>query len=314
MWILYFDHVPKYRFGAVKQQIWMALHLPFHLAILGVVEGSQQLAQAHYIYSSIEKMAVKVWYGCVGQHMQGQALTANLTKNIEYFKLNESARGREALQYVWDEITILGNTPEVCSPANTSNLHNDLYGIPMTFSDFIGRAIGAMIQALDVDIPPEGERVQSAEIALRSWIVVYTYFWSALILLLVCYTITSLLADAKDGQWNSVRKYTSLSIVSRAAMIIVAVVLLVLGQTSKAPKYLFVQHYLASPWILPTVVLLLWIVCLSDRGSKMWRQRREKKATYESVAVGDGERHEEQEMGAVRRRGTNAYGYPSHAA
>jgi hypothetical protein len=100
MWILYFDRVPKYRFGAVKQQIWMALHLPFHLAILGVVEGSQQLAQAHYIYRCIHRMTAKVWETCVGQHMEGQALTADLTKTIEYFKLNESARGKFLTDFI----------------------------------------------------------------------------------------------------------------------------------------------------------------------------------------------------------------------
>lgn len=311
MWILYFDKVPKYHFGTVRQQLWMALHLPFHLAILGVVEGACQIAQARYIYYSIELLVRNAHSACVKRHLDGQALASNLTRNIAYFKINESARGREALDYVWQEMYILGNTTNICSPANTS-APTEYYGVPMTFERFFYRAIGAMFQSFEIDIPAESENVQAVLIALRSWIVVYIYFWSAIILLLVCYTVTSLLADSEKARWRSVRKYASFSMLSRAIMIIVAILQLVLGVTSGAPQYKYIQHYIASSWILPTVVLSLWVICLSDRASKIWARRSEMKARYESVAVVDRERRDSQEMDMLRRRGTNAYGYPSH--
>lgn len=87
-------------------------------------------------------------------------------------------------------------------------------------------------------------------------------------------------------------------------MIVLAIVMLVLG----ARDEMFIQRYIASSWILPTVVLALWTICLSDRVTKMWRFKREKGKRYESVAT-------EQEQGGqdgIRRRRTNAYGYPSH--
>jgi hypothetical protein len=171
----------------------MALHLPFHLAILGVAEGSVQLAQARYIYYSTEIMARQASYDCATQHLDGQALTSALITNVEYFKINESAQGTLALNYVWNEVYILGNTTGVCSPSNTTNTGNELLGLPMTFAQFFSRAIGAMFQAFDIDIPYEGEE-RGFTIALQSWVVVYTYFWSAILLLIVCYTITALLA------------------------------------------------------------------------------------------------------------------------
>jgi hypothetical protein len=312
---LYFDKVPRYRFGAVKQQVWMALHLPFHLAILGVVEGSQQLAQARYIYYNTELMQSKAWYGCVGQHLDGQALTSNLTKNIEYFKMNESARGTIALESVYREIYILGNTTNVCSPANTTNLTNEFRGIPFeSFSGFYIEAIGAMFQSFDIDIPFQGE-VNSTRIAFRSWLLVYTYFWSAIILLLVCYTVTSLLAETEGrGHWRSVMRYISLAILSRAAMIVLAIVMLAVGLTS-GPTYYFIQRYIMTGWLLPTVVLAFWLVCVTDRLGKMWQQRSERKTKYQSVAPADRVGHEEVEqmpLNGVRRRGTNVYGYPLH--
>jgi small-conductance mechanosensitive channel len=296
----------------MKQQIWMALHLPFHLAILGVIEGSQQLAQARYIYYNTQILFTKAWYGCVGQHLDGQVLASNLTKNIDYFKINESARGTLALHYVWKEIAILGNTTDVCSSANTTNVSQELFGLPLTFAQFFNRAMGAMFQAFDMDIPPEDDANSSLHVALRSWIVVYTYFWSAIILLLVCYTITALLAEVDErGHWRSISRYANLSIVLRAAMIVLAAVMLALGVISR-PYYYFVQYYIASSWILPTVVLAFWVICVGDRLEKLWVRRMIGKTKYESVAAVDGEGGETQEMGGVRRRGTNAYGYPSH--
>ncbi|KAH7089530.1 bacterial low temperature requirement A protein-domain-containing protein [Paraphoma chrysanthemicola] len=315
MWILYFDKVPRYRFGMVKQQIWMGLHLPFHLAILGVVEGAQQLAQARYIYYNTSVMIMKAWYGCVGQHLDGQALASNLTKNIEYFKMNESARGTIALETVYDQIYILGNTTNVCSPANTTNTNTELLGIPYdSFHDFFVEAIGAMYQSFDIDIPFQGHP-DTVHIAFRSWLLVYTYFWSAIILLLVCYTITSLLAETEGrGHWRSFMRYVSLAILSRAAMIALAVVMLAVGLSS-GPLYLLIQKYIMTGWLLPTVVLALWTICIADRVGKMWQQRSERKTKYESVAHAQRDRPDEVDdapVEGIRRRGTNVYGYPAH--
>lgn len=314
--MLYFDKVPKYRFGVVKQQLWMALHLPFHLAILGVVEGAQQLAQARYIYHSFDRIIYNAYYACVGQHLDGQALASNLTRNIDYFKINESAQGQMALGLVWDEVYYLGNETGVCSEYNITRATGGPFrGVPLTFADFFGRAIGAMFQSFGLDIPSE-DKTPGVLTALNSWVVVYTYFWSAIILLLVCYTITALLAEADEvGHWRNPVRYLGISVLARTAMIVMAAVLLGVGLREKG-DYIWLQNYIASSWVLPTVVLALWIICLSDRVEKLWMNRKAKKKTkYESVAAAETERFETVNLGpgAVRRRGTNAYGYPSHS-
>lgn len=292
----------------------MSLHLFLHLGILGVVEGAQQLAQARYIYYSSTIMVQKAMDSCVTKHLNGSALASSLTNNINYFKLNESARGTLALNYVWEQVYLLGNSSNVCSPANTTaSAGNVLNGLPLDFYEFTFHGISAMFQAFDIDIPPEDGSNSTLTIAFRSWIVVYTYFWSAIMLLLACYTITALLAEVDDrGQWRSLRHYVRLPILSRAAMIILAAVLLALGVTS-APVYLFVQYYIASSWILPTVVLALWVICMSDRVEKLWVKRREGKAKYQSVQKEEADGGmEEGEMGGLRRRGTNLHGYPAN--
>jgi hypothetical protein len=242
----------------------MALHLPFHLAILGVVEGSVQLAQTRYIYYGTEIMVRKASHDCVTQHLDGQALANALFKNVQYFRINDSAQGTLALDLVWKEAYRLGNIYGVCSSANTMNIGNELLGLPLTFAQFLNRAIGAVFQALDIDIPHEGE-VRGLNVALKSWVVVYTYFWSAILLFIVCYTITALLAEIDNrGNWRSLRTYASISILSRAAIIILTAVLLAIGVASK-PNYYSIQYYIASAWTLPTVVFAFWVICMSDR-------------------------------------------------
>jgi hypothetical protein len=288
----------------------MALHLPFHLGILGVVEGAQQLVQARYIYYSIDILGSKTYEACVEQHLDGKALANSLSKVISYFKINESARGTLALDFVYEQIYILGNNTGVCAPANSTALQNDLRGIPTDFSLFLNRGIGAMVQALEIDIPPEGE-FHGFNIALQSWIVVYTYFWSAIIMLLLCFTITRLLADGGNGRWRTFWREELSPSWSRSVMVGIAVTMLFVGREDRG----FIQKFIASGWVLPTVVIKLWSICMTDRICKMRTLRRTGRQRYEGVADVDRERaggdgmggHE---MGQLRRRGTNGYGYP----
>lgn len=318
MWILYYDKVPNYRFGTIKQQLWMALHLPFHLGILGVVEGSQQLAQARYIYYNTGILFQKLLDGCVEGQLNGEALAKNLTKTVDYFKFNESARGTLALDYVWPQVYFLGNETNVCSAANTTNLDNGTYGLPYTFSEFLIRTISAMYQSFEIDIEKEGDAIEESGffVAVDSWAVVYTYFWAAIILLEVCYLVTALLAETSDGSghWRSWGRYTTPIILSRGSMIALAVVLLVLGRAIVTNgQFVFMQSYIRSAWILPTVVLKLWFICVNDRMNKMWGQRRKKKQAYKRVsATMPSDRPIERPDAELKRKGTNGYGYPSH--
>ncbi|KAF2845829.1 hypothetical protein T440DRAFT_483016 [Plenodomus tracheiphilus IPT5] len=280
MWILYFDRVPHYRFGTVKQDFWMALHLPFHLAILGVVEGSQQLVQARYVYESITELHLNVWRACVGGNLDGQALASNLTKSLDYYKIDESARGTLALPQVFHQINILSNITDVCSPTNTVGLGNDVYDLPESFRGFLVESTDALVQSLNIDIPFE-EDMRTIEVALHSWSVVYTYFWSAIILLETCYIVTHLLADVEHGNWRSLKRYISPSVLSRGVMVILAAIMLTLGTTNPA----FEQDYIARGWSLPTVVLMLWVICICDRAVKLWKQRRRRRQHYKTLSA-----------------------------
>lgn len=40
--MLYFDALPDYHFGSIRQQFWAFLHFPFHLVLVLFMEGTAQ--------------------------------------------------------------------------------------------------------------------------------------------------------------------------------------------------------------------------------------------------------------------------------
>jgi hypothetical protein len=279
IWTIYFGNLPRYRFGTIKQQFFLALHLPLHLAILGVVEGSQHIALARYYTYCTQQLFHFVYHGCVLAHLDGETLRQNLSDAISYFKIYESPQGALALPYVYEQIYYLGNQTGTCSVANTSDPNNGLGGMPLSSEMFMARGFGAIFQSFNYDIPREGE-VYGTAVADRSWRVVYTYYWSAMLFLLFCLTMSALLADrglrsAKQRLW---------AFLARAKMMAVAIIVLALGLSYDA----FFYPYVGSAWVLPTVVVQLWVVCLGDWVSK-WRvaKKETNEGSYQVVDLAE---------------------------
>lgn len=282
IWILYYDNLPKYRFGAIKQQLWMLLHLPLHVGILGIAEGSQQLALARYYIRLAEKFVVPVWYGCYKNHLDGDALGKNLTAAVEYLKLNESrAEGQIALMDINAQIKTIVNTTGICAASNMEPLDNGLSGLPMSLSDFIISVYGGIFSSLGLDIDPKSN-IDAAVNASHAFRIVYTYYWSAILLLLLCLTISALLAD----RGFRLARFRVTSLIGRSIASAFAVFALVYGLRHDG----FYSDYLASSWVLPTAVLMLWVVCIGDRTSKFLRRRKEgRDARYEAAPRGSDE-------------------------
>ncbi|KAF2840879.1 hypothetical protein M501DRAFT_1014873 [Patellaria atrata CBS 101060] len=302
IWMLYFDNLPKYHFNTIKQQFYVYLHLLLHLAILGVVEGAQHIAQAHYVLKSHGKIMDAVINYCVKQHLDEPGLTGPLNATIAYFKFYSSSESNATLPYISLALAKIGASTGVCSQANISDpqfapLENEQ--IPLAFNDFLFYSLAALFQSLGIALP-KGPK-PPVRIALDTWRLVYTYFWSAIILLLGTLTICSLLAR-RNFRFDPP---ALVSIIPRIAMIFFAVGVLVAGLRSSTAGWhvdTFLDHYISGPWILPAVTLQLWVVLLGDRLSKSWRARRERLKYYSvseqneearAALGGNGVRHDD---------------------
>jgi hypothetical protein len=113
--MLYFDNQPKQHYGTIRQQIWSALHFPLHLAIVGVVEGAQQLVLAHYTLTSADKFGTKLVEICVKKKLDGAKLRDALTNALAYYAFEDKPETFAQSQVIMERVWFLGNTTGVCS-------------------------------------------------------------------------------------------------------------------------------------------------------------------------------------------------------
>jgi hypothetical protein len=132
--MLYFDNQPHGHYGTIRQQIWAFLHFPLHLAIVGVVEGAQQMAAARYVSYNIYKLNNYVLDLCYNQNLSGSKLADKLVDLFfNTFKLDSKP---ETLMYLFlpdpgiaETVRNLRNSTNVgiCSKANVKSFQPNEY-------------------------------------------------------------------------------------------------------------------------------------------------------------------------------------------
>lgn len=169
LWALYFDNFPHGHYGTIRQQLWSLLHFPFQLAIVGVVEGSQQVALARYVlknYAYIEDSIVKY---CYKENLDGEKLRDKLATLVHYWQFEKKLETYGFTDYVMESVYVVGNTTGICSPANaTSYVENESW--PIEFYDITQTMFDGVYQGIGIKLPVDKlEKVYATEIAIHSW-------------------------------------------------------------------------------------------------------------------------------------------------
>lgn len=257
--MLYFDNHPRGHYGTIRQQIWSILHFPLHLAIVGVVEGSQQIALARYVTKQISKFDKEIYKACIVNNLDGMALQESLVASLEYFQLDYKVESERWIPIINNDLFRIGNNTNICSPINTALATYYPEDIFQLLFDTMGAAYASLGMKLDL-------RKDPVKLAIRSWHTVYEYYWSSALILLVCmigmlYLIRKNKADIFD--W--------VSITSRVVFAIVAIIFLGLS-ANRDVQYRLIE----SPAILPIFVGILFLIIILDRLSGVfsnWRLR-----------------------------------------
>lgn len=116
--MLYFDNQPKQHYGTIRQQIWSVLHFPLHLAIVGVVEGAQQMVLAHYTLSTAGKFHDKVADYCEKKNYDGVKLRDTLLDLLKAYAFQDKPETYQQNLVIVKEVYHLGNTTGICSKAS----------------------------------------------------------------------------------------------------------------------------------------------------------------------------------------------------
>jgi hypothetical protein len=94
--MVYFDNQPKQHYGTIRQQLWAFLHFPLHIAIVLVVEGSQQVVLAHNVVKTWTKFSDEVTTACSVRELDGARLTEYLTSAIAPYALADNPETRKS--------------------------------------------------------------------------------------------------------------------------------------------------------------------------------------------------------------------------
>jgi hypothetical protein len=273
LWALYFDNFPHGHYGTIRQQVWSLLHFPFQLAIVGIVEGSQQIALARYVTRNADKVAKTLIQHCQTEHLDGQKLQDKLEYLLDYFELNSKFETSGFFDYAQAHIWNIGNATGICSPENATTYADiDNYKIGTWPEDFMNVEYyisNGMYTGLGMKLPIEKlEDYSPLEVALGGWKLVYLYYWSSFCLLIACLIIFLILirrhkADLFDFTSN----------ISRCLTLGIGGAMLALMSNDDR-----LYAAISSPALLPMVVTLLFLLLVIDKLSALWCNWRLKKS------------------------------------
>ncbi|KAJ4387474.1 hypothetical protein N0V93_008066 [Gnomoniopsis smithogilvyi] len=269
LWALYFDNQPHGHYGTIKQQIWSVLHFPFHLAIVGVAEGSQQIAQTRLIIYNISKLMSALQEYCVEEHLDGLELGTKLNDTIASYQLDTKLETKALLDGgIIPEIRLITSPLHhgVCSQANTTmGPEMESGGVPMIFNKLTVDIWTAMFSSLGLKLDPKALSTSNPQsIAWGSFETVYVYWWGSLAVLLICYMaflymIRRHRADLSDYVGQA----------TRGVMVVVC-----MGALAVTANQPLLHAMLGKPYLLPAAACILALINFSDKLIRPLANRR----------------------------------------
>lgn len=268
LFLTYFDNTPHGHYGTIRQQFWALLHFPFQLAVVGVVEGSQQIALARYLMNSMKKFEGKIVEYCVNEGLEGDKLVEKLTSAVKYYQLDKKPECyREVLQ-IKDALKQIGNMTGICAESYTAKFPSEAwaYAYPKDFSKLINEVWSGVTMSVGMKVSMEQEPYL---VLLQSWRVVYIYFWASLFVIFACIIAFLCLIRARKARFDL---FDASSIGGRIAMLSLC---FLFGCLAADSVYF---EFLASGMVLPAGMLMLGLCLAVDHLTRVfcnWRLRRQ---------------------------------------
>ncbi|KAF2465861.1 uncharacterized protein BDR25DRAFT_269450 [Lindgomyces ingoldianus] len=280
LWALYFDNFPHGHYGTIRQQIWSILHFPFQLGIVGVVEGSQQVATARYVLKTYQKTTKQVVQYCVKENLDGAKLRDTLQKMVDYFQFDKKLETYGFQNVTTNDVWLIGNTTGICSPENSSTYENEEW--PKEFVELVYNIFSGVFNGLGMKIPvAKLEEKTSIDIAEKSWKIVYLYYWISFCTVMAC-SIAFLFLIRR----HKADLFDFVSVIVRMIALAIGGILIALIANTKA-----LYNFIASPAVLPTCLSLLFLVLLFDRVSGAIANWQLKKSGQPYAKEVDDEHH-----------------------
>jgi hypothetical protein len=245
MWMVYFDNRPQRYFGTIRQQIWSTLHFPLHLAIVGAVEGSQQMALARYVLMQSDAIDRTIFRFCMEMHVGGVDLVRALEAIIKPFSLDKSPESSMYVTTINSQLQSIGNSTGLC--AQTMPNFMDTFkrkDYPQQLRELHDTALSALYASVSVASP---KNMNAVEIAYQAWQVVYNYYWASMTLTFFCLAVFNVLRRDHSPDLPYFTTIASRLVINAAPLSFI-----IMAYKDHAWMYSFI----GSPLVIPAVVLI----------------------------------------------------------
>ena len=287
------------------------LHFPLQLAIVGVVEGSQQIALARYVARNTGKVTTSILQYCQDDHLDGLKLQDKLQYLLEYFELDGKFETKSYYNQAESAIWLVGNATGICSPQNTTQYNmgeDDEDGTwPEALKNVSHLLTNGMYTGLGMKIPVDKlEDFSPLKIGLKGFELVYLYYWSSFCLLLICLIIFLFLIRRHKADL-----FDFTSVISRfLALGVGGAMLALMADTNR------LHRMVESPWLLPICVIILFVILVIDKLSSIycnWQVQKSGKPYALEFEEHGHHGHGHSPHGSVQETGA-LYGHVPHDA
>lgn len=250
--MLYFDQVDAKRFGSIRQQFWALAHFPFHVALVLLLEGTSRFVTWRNATEMIDYLALG--FGTVYNSSND---TDTIASNLGLFA-TEIFNAVEADVSKYNITSYLSNLAASGDP-NSDEAYlalADIFASLQTavFKFFKISAAESVVKASksNTDGAPK-DPFKDLGSVFHVYDLVFVYFFVAAGCTLLMMAI--LIALAKKNKCAGDYAAIALRAIVGLALTLVAAV---------KGNYTAQEHFLFSPWMLPTVLLAIVIVVVVD--------------------------------------------------
>jgi uncharacterized membrane protein len=245
---LYFDNVQLEHFGILRQQFWTFLHFPFHMALVLVMEGTNQLVSWRHVVEYIEKAFDPFFTSFEGGSLPELIAGVNETI-ITIFENPFMSLTEEVFNNVSGNFSALANS--TISLPTEEQLSENLASILIDLLQLVVGSYG--FEPPDAEAEGQKPPAETYQDYLNVFHLVFEYFFISAGLVLIFLGILSYLSHSK-GRHESRSHYVS--IFSKLVLGLATMLLAIMVRTAA------VDNLGESAWTLPLVFFILAIALI----------------------------------------------------
>lgn len=248
--MLYFDQVDAKRFGTIRQQFWALCHFPFHVALVLLLEGTSRFItwrNATDAMFAAQYELYDFWYSTNDTSVLAEGFSKIHKAVLKNLEADDSKY--DITPYLAD----LKNTTDAFSDQANNAVYNIIDTLINAVLKYFKISVSKSTTKKEAHNPSLKDPLNDLYSALEVYDLVFVYFFVAAGLTLILMAVMIFLA--KKGKCAGDYAAIGLRVSVGAALACIAAI---------KHDYTAQQHFLYSPWMLPTVLLGFLVVVLAD--------------------------------------------------